>query len=256
MAGQRTRLDRFISARLTINRRDVKLMLAQNRIRVDGELATCVQQAIDAFSLVQVDGQVLQDNQARYLMLHKPIGVVSATKDDQHRTILDLLPEDQRAGLHMVGRLDRYTSGLMLLTNDGRWSRYLTAPESKVSKTYHVTLQNPLNKDYISAFQQGMHFAYEGIITRPAQLQILSEFEALVTLQEGKYHQIKRMFGRFRNPVVKLHRQSIGNLALDPALAPGESRALSQQELKHISIAHPRCEITSEQPSRPIQPTR
>ncbi len=235
MAGQRMRLDRYLSVRLNINRRDVKPMLAQNRIRVDGDVAKDVCQLVDEFSLVQVDEQIFGGKTPKYFMLHKPVGVVSATKDAQHPTILDLMPSEEREGLHMVGRLDRYTSGLMLLTNDGRWSTLLASPESKVPKTYHVTLGNPLSEDYIAAFQEGMYFAYEDITTRPAQLQILSDYEALVTLQEGKYHQIKRMFGRFRNPVVKLHRQSIGNLSLDPQLAPGQSRTLSEEEVQNIA---------------------
>lgn len=229
------RLDRFISAQFNINRRDVKLMLAQNRIWVDNLAANDVRQLVDEFSHIRVDDQVIQAKTPRYLMLHKPVGVVSATKDEQHPTILDLIPPDEREGLHMVGRLDRYTSGLMLLTNDGRWSTLLASPESKVPKTYHVTLGNPLSADYIDAFEEGMYFAYENITTRPAQLQILSDYEALVTLHEGKYHQIKRMFGRFRNPVVKLHRQSVGNLSLDPQLTPGQSRTLSKEEVQNIT---------------------
>ncbi|BFM15492.1 16S rRNA pseudouridine(516) synthase [Maricurvus nonylphenolicus] len=226
MKVSRTRLDRFISSHTGVNRRDVRLMLARGRISVDGELAGCIQQPIHEFTHVTLDGDVLQARKPTYLMLNKPVGVVSATRDDKHTTVIDLLDHPARDSLHIVGRLDFNTTGLMLLTNDGRWSRALTQPESKVPKCYRVTLANPLTEDYIAAFAEGMYFPFEGLTTRPATLRILSDHVAEVVLQEGRYHQIKRMFGRFRNPVVALHRLSIGDLELDSNLAPGEYREL------------------------------
>ena len=239
MPAKRTRLDRFISARLIINRRHVKLMMAQNRIWVEGKVATDVQQLVDEFTDIKVDGQTLSNKQPTYIMLHKPIGVVSATKDDKHKTVIDLLSRPDANEFHIVGRLDLNTSGLVLLTNDGLWSRRLTSPESKVEKRYLVTLKNPLTEAYAPAFAKGMYFAFENITTQPAQIKILSEFEAEVILVEGKYHQIKRMFGRFQNQVIKLHRHSIGTLYLDPALQPGESRALTQKELQSTLKTEP-----------------
>ncbi|NRA24517.1 MAG: pseudouridine synthase, partial [Oleispira sp.] len=135
---------------------------------------------------------------------------------------------------HIVGRLDLNSSGLLLLTNDSRWSRKLMAPEEKVRKVYRVTLENDLSEDYISAFSEGMYFSFENITTQPAQLTIVSNKIAEVVLMEGKYHQIKRMFGRFRNPVLALHRQSVGNLILDQGLMPGESRPLTLTEVNSI----------------------
>ena len=164
-------------------------------------------------------------------MLHKPIGIVCATKDSKHTTVIELLDRADKADFHIVGRLDLNTSGLVLLTNDGLWSRQLTSPNSDVEKCYHVTLQQPLTEAYSPAFAQGMYFAYEDITTRPATIKILSEFEAEVRLVEGKYHQIKRMFGRFQNKVVKLHRFAIGQIVLDPTLMPGQSRLLTKAEI-------------------------
>ena len=232
--SKRTRLDRFLSRQLGMNRRDVKPLLAQKRILVDGRVATDVDQQLDEFSHVVLDEKIIQDNQPRYLMLHKPVGVVSANKDDQHQTVIDLLDEGDHSDLHIVGRLDLNTSGLLLLTNDSRWSSRLTEPDKKVPKVYRVTLENPINEEYIQAFAQGMYFSYEDITTKPAQLEIISEFVARVSLIEGRYHQIKRMFGRFRNPVVGLHRLSIGNLKLDESLLPGQSRELSSAEVNDI----------------------
>jgi 16S rRNA pseudouridine516 synthase len=231
MSISRSRLDRFISEKCQINRKKVRLLLAQKRVMVDGIIASETSQAIDKFSVISLDDQILQKNTPLYIMLHKPVGVVCATKDDKHTTVIDLLNNSfsstEKASLHIVGRLDLNTSGLVLLTNDSRWSGLLTSPNSKVPKHYLVTLQNPLNDEYIKAFSKGMYFAYENILTKPATLKIVSPFQAEVTLIEGRYHQIKRMFGRFDNPVIALHRTSIGSYFLDRNLNVGESKLIS-----------------------------
>ncbi|MDO8273729.1 MAG: 16S rRNA pseudouridine(516) synthase [Gammaproteobacteria bacterium] len=234
MASGSQRLDRFLSRTLGINRREVKPLLAQGRILVDNRSVSAADHLIDEFSHITFDARVLQAKLPIYLMLHKPVGFLSATTDPQHTTVIDLLHRADKNDLHIVGRLDRGSSGLLLLTNDGRWSRALMAPEHDVPKVYLVTLQNPLTPDYEKAFAEGMYFDYEDITTRPVRLEILEERLARVTLVEGRYHQIKRMFGRFRNPVLALHRTAIGNLQLDPALAPGQSRELTAAELKGL----------------------
>lgn len=228
------RIDRYISKQLKINRRDIKLMLAQGRIVINGETVREVTTIVKEFDHVVCDGKTLQDKHPIYLMLHKPVGVVSATKDEQHQTVLSLLTgysDSELKSLHIVGRLDLNTSGLLLLTNDSYWSRKLMSPEEEVSKTYQVTLENDLTQDYIAAFAEGMYFSFEKITTQPAQLTIVDNKVAEVVLTEGKYHQIKRMFGRFRNPVLALHRSSIGNLVLDNDLALGQSRELTSVEV-------------------------
>lgn len=231
MAINRTRLDRFISEKCKVNRKSVRLMLAYKRITVDGVIATDIAQLINTFSVILLDNNIIQKNEPLYIMLHKPVGVVCATKDEQHTTVIDLLDEtlssNEKTSLHIVGRLDLNTSGLVLLTNDSRWSEQLTHPNSKVPKHYLVTLQNPLAEDYISAFDKGMYFSYEGITTKPVKLDILSQYQARVILTEGRYHQIKRMFGRFDNPVIALHRESIGDFVLDESLKVGESKLLN-----------------------------
>ncbi|WNC73301.1 16S rRNA pseudouridine(516) synthase [Thalassotalea psychrophila] len=234
MAISRSRLDKLLSDKLNIKRKDVRLLLAQKRVFVDGSLALDIDLIVDSFSLITVDGDIVQANQAKYVMLHKPVGVVSATKDELHKTVIDLLDVPYKSSLHIAGRLDLNSSGLLLLTNDSRWSERLSKPDSKVAKSYQVTLANKLTEDMIPAFLNGMYFEFENITTKPAKLEVLSDYVAKVELVEGKYHQIKRMFGRFRNPVVKLHRQSIGNLQLDVTLKPGESRELHPVEVQSI----------------------
>lgn len=234
------RIDRFISKHLGINRRDIKLMLAQGRIVINNAVVREVSTIVEEFDHVVLDGELLKNKQPVYIMMNKPVGIVSATKDKLHKTVIDLLSEkltysdNIQQELHIVGRLDLNTSGLLLLTNDSRWSRKLMAPEEKVNKIYQATLQNDLTEDYISAFAEGMYFSFEGITTQPAQLTILSKKVAEVTLMEGKYHQVKRMFGRFRNPVLALHRSSVGNLILDANLLEGESRELTSEEVSEI----------------------
>jgi len=230
MSIKHQRLDRFISEQCQIKRKDVRLLIAQKRIQVDGNIANSIDLIIHKFSIIKLDDQTLQKNNPLYVMLHKPIGVVCATKDDKHKTVIDLLDnlltEKQANSLHIVGRLDLNTSGLVLLTNDSRWSEQLTSPETKVEKCYNVTLKNPLSDEYIVAFAQGMYFPFENITTKPVKLTITSATQAEVILTEGRYHQIKRMFGRFQNPVVALHRTSIGCYNLDKKLKAGESKMI------------------------------
>lgn len=234
MQSKRTRLDRLISTYLRINRGDVRHMLAQGRVQVNGCIARDVQQLIDEFDQVILDGEVLQNKTPYYVMMNKPACVVSATKDEKHKTVIDLLDKPYRDSLHIVGRLDFNSTGLLLLTNDGRWSKRLTMPGKNVSKVYHVTVEKTLTEEYSTAFEKGMYFPFEDITTRPATLKIISDYVAEVSLVEGRYHQIKRMFGRFQNEVLELHRVAIGNLALDVSLAPEQSRELTAEEVRDI----------------------
>jgi 16S rRNA pseudouridine516 synthase len=149
--------------------------------------------------------------------------------------VIDLLEAPWKDELHIVGRLDLRSTGLMLLTNDGQWSRALSLPESKLPKRYRVTVEQPLAQDHVEAFRRGFHFAYEDIRTRPAGLRILGEFEAEVSLVEGRYHQIRRMFGHLGIRVTGIHRFAVGALTLDADLTPGRSRELTTTELESLA---------------------
>ena len=230
-----TRLDRYLSKRLGIKRKDVRLLLAQGRVNIDGERARDVGRIISVFDRISVDGNVTQNRPRRYVMLNKPAGVVSATIDRRHTTVIDVLAPDDGAELHIVGRLDFNSTGLVLLTNDGRWSQRISQPGRKLLKRYRVMVESPLTPEYVRQFQQGMYFAYEGITTRPAQLTILSDYAAEVGLVEGRYHQLKRMFGRFNNKVLSIHRVAVGPLHLDEHLLVGQSRNLTAAELAVIA---------------------
>lgn len=148
--------------------------------------------------------------------------------------MLDLLDEPDKHELHIGGRLDLTTTGLLIITNDGLWSRRLTEPRSRLGKIYRVTTEQPITHEYAEAFAQGLYFAYENLTTLPAELEILDNHCALLTLHEGRYHQVKRMFGHFQNKVIGLHRERMGSLVLDPALAPGQYRALNSAEIAQV----------------------
>lgn len=246
MAAKRTRLDRFIAQRHSASKADARLWIAQSKIRVDGAFAVSVQQLVDEFSCIEIDGQPLQSHQPLYMMLNKPVGFLSATKDLQHPVVTDLIIHNPRenltqnltqnpTGLHLVGRLDLHSSGLTLLTNDGLWSQNLIAPQNKVPKVYEVVLQNPIDEKTIQGFAKGIYFAYEQSVTRPALLEKRSAYVARVTLWDGRFHQIKRMFKAFGNRVMALHRTQIGQVKLDENLLPGQWRYLTAHEVSNIS---------------------
>jgi 16S rRNA pseudouridine516 synthase len=225
-----------LSAEKGISRKDLRPILAQGRVTIDGVPATHMNQLVQQFTHITLDEQVLRAETPIYLMMNKPAGVVSATKDDKHQTVIDLIEHRDREKLHIVGRLDYSSTGLILLTNDGRWSRALTKPDHEVAKRYRVKLENPVTREMVAAFEQGMHFPFENITTRPAKLTIVSQHIAEVSLVEGRYHQIKRMFGRYQNAVLALDRIAIGALLLDPALRPAQSRTLTTVESKDIFL--------------------
>ncbi|MDH1306233.1 pseudouridine synthase [Pseudomonas fulva] len=229
------RLDRFLANLPTCNRQHARLMLAQRRVRVDGQVTSDPLTEVRAFSRVELDDEVLQaGHPPRYLMLHKPAGCVSATHDPQHPTVMDLLPDALAQGLHIAGRLDFNTTGLMILTNDGQWSRRLTQPTTKLPKHYLVETQDEIGEHYVVRFQEGFHFAFENLTTQPADLQILGPRLARLAIVEGRYHQVKRMFGFYDNKVVKLHRERMGAIALDLDLPPGAYRELTREEIAAV----------------------
>ncbi|MGE8361407.1 pseudouridine synthase [Pseudomonas sp.] len=229
------RLDRFLSNFPRFNRQDSRLLVSAGRVRVDGEIVREGRHEVRSFQRVELDDELLQaGHSAQYWMLHKPVGVVSATEHDEHRTVLDLLDVPDKGDLHLAGRLDLNTSGLLLITNDGQWSRRITQPQQRKPKVYLVTTEQPITDEYAEVFARGLYFAFEDLTTLPAQLQLLGSHSARLTLFEGRYHQVKRMFGHFRNRVIALHRESMGEIVLDPSLQPGEYRALTADEIASV----------------------
>jgi len=230
------RLDRFISKNTEYGNQEIRQLIACGRVQVDSKVVTSPRVDVTSFTHVVVDSKILQATKPYYFMLHKPKGCVSATKDEKHKTVIDLFNETFKDQLHISGRLDFNTSGLMLLTNDGVWSRSISQPNSNIPKTYLVETEDPITAEYQTTFNQGIYFSYEDITTQPADLEIFTERTARLTIYEGKYHQVKRMFGYFNNKVVGLHRECIGSLALDEQLRAGEYRELTHDELTAFNV--------------------
>jgi len=229
------RVDRFLSNLPCFNRQQVRLLLVEKRVRIDGEITRDPHAEVREFSRVEVDDQELQAGKpVRHFMLHKPAGCVSATRDPQHPTVLDLIHEPDKDDLHIAGRLDFNTTGLMLITNDGSWSRRLTQPQTKLPKVYYVETEQTIGPEYALKFSEGLYFAFEDLTTQPAGLELLGPKSARLSIVEGRYHQVKRMFGHFDNKVLRLHRERMGPLVLDEALKPGEYRPLSDKEIEMI----------------------
>ena len=228
------KLSRFLYHHTSHGKNDVRRILAAGRVTVDGKVERDSQSDIYDFTQVTLDDRVLRDTSAVYLMLNKPAGYLSATVDDEHPTVMELI--DAPETLHIAGRLDRASTGLLILTNDGKWSRRLTEPKEGVPKVYEVTTAEPISTETAMLFQQGIYFAYEDLTTQPAELQILSAQRAQITIYEGRYHQIKRMFHAVDNRITSLHRLRMGAIQLDGSLAPGQYRNLTQQEIESVAL--------------------
>ncbi len=214
------RLDKILANTGRWSRKEARELIRAGRVSVDGVTARAPEDKADPAAVFTVDGERISGEKQVYLMLHKPAGLVSATEDPRQPTVLELLPEHlRRVGLFPAGRLDKDTEGLLLLTNDGPLAHRLLSPRHHVDKTYFVA---------------GMTLA-DGLACLPAGLELLDTPDAaIVTLREGKYHQIKRMLAQRGKPVVYLKRLTMGPLSLDPALEKGEWRPLTAEELAAI----------------------
>lgn len=230
------KLDRLLAKHDAMGRNRARQAVVDRRVKIDGETATRIDLEVDRFMLVELDEKVIREpKRLLHIMVHKPVGVVSATSDAEHRTVIDLIDDPDRGSLHLAGRLDRNTSGLVLLTNDGRWSKALMNPAHKVPKVYLVETRDPIRPEAVAAFAEGFYFHTEDLTTLPADLEILDERKARLTLHEGRYHQIKRMFHRIGNRVTTLHRVSVGGITLPDDLQPGGWRFLTNVELGALS---------------------
>lgn len=228
------RIDKIIASQGKYSRSDVKDLIAKRRVTVDGVVIKSSSVKADAAqSKIAIDGVELTVEKYVYLMLNKPKGYVSATEDKEHATVLELLPEEYAGrGVFPAGRLDRDTTGLMILTDDGVMAHNILSPKKHVQKVYHVTLDIPVTEEMQKGFAQGV--ALNDGVCKAAGLEITGEYTATVTLKEGRYHQIKRMFGCYGAKVVELHRVAMGDLYLPETLPEGACRALTEAELKQL----------------------
>lgn len=226
-----TRLDRLIWKWRGLGKPRIRAKIEAGEVRVNGTRATSGAMEIGNFDLVEVGSEIVQNRTARYVMLNKPQGVVSATVDAEHPTVVSLVEEDWADELHLAGRLDRFTTGLLIMTNDSRVSEAITEPVRKVGKRYRVGTDGEITAEMIALFEKGMWFAKEEVTTAPAQVELLGSCECLLTIYEGKNHQVKRMFAHFQVKVVTLHREAVGELELGE-LMEGEWRFFDPGELR------------------------
>lgn len=226
------RIDKFICAMTDYSRSDIKRLAKEKAIRVDNHFITDVGFKINPeVSDVYLFDDIIGVLKPRFFMLNKPQGVICATSDSHHKTVLDLLDEPKQSALQIVGRLDKDTTGLVLITDDGQWNHRVTSPNRQSFKHYIVTLSSALDESLIEQFRQGILLNNETKKTRPATLKLIDTHHAGLFIQEGKYHQVKRMFAACGNHVSALHRQAVGDIQLDNNLAVGAYRPLTQNEI-------------------------
>jgi 16S rRNA pseudouridine516 synthase len=229
------RLDRFLVNHAGLSRSQAQRAVRTGMVCVDGQPVRDPSRHLHEGQTVTLSGQPVLARGLRYFMLHKPAGYVSVTEDGMHPTVLDLVHEPRRDALHAAGRLDLDSTGLVLLTDDGAWSHRVTSPRRKCAKRYRVTLAEPLSADAAKRIEAGVLLRGEERPTRPAQLEPISATEVWLTISEGRYHQVKRMFAAIGNHVLALHRDRIGSVELDPALTPGDYRPLTAEEISALA---------------------
>lgn len=228
------RLDKIVSNQTGYSRKEVKDLVKQRRIIVNNETVTKSDIKIDPDKdLIKLDGSIIKVQEYIYLMLNKPQGYISATEDKNLQTVLDLVPNQYlHRELFPAGRLDKDTTGLMLITDDGEFAHNILSPKKHISKTYNVTIDIPMTTEMIEGFKNGVKLI--DAECKSAILEITGEYTGIVTLTEGRYHQIKRMFGCFGAKVTKLERIAMGNFYLPKDLKVGECREFTLEELKKI----------------------
>lgn len=231
------RLDKYLADMGKGTRSEVKKAIGKGLVRVNNEIVKKPETKLDTDSdHVLFDGVLVGYAQYEYYMLNKPAGVISATEDKREKTVIDLITEKKRKDLFPVGRLDRDTEGLLLISNDGELAHRLLSPSKHVDKVYYAKIDVKVTIEDVEAFQQGVDIGEEKL-TRPAKLRILksgTQSEIELTICEGKFHQVKRMFQAVGKEVVYLKRLQMGTLILDESLKPGEYRELTEQEIADL----------------------
>lgn len=226
------RLDKVLAGTGRWSRREVKLLVRQGLVRLNGAAAVSAEEKCDPeTAVITVNGETVVLRRFTYVLLHKPGGVLTATEDRRQETVMELLPQElRRVGLAPVGRLDKDTEGLLLLTNDGELTHRLLSPKYHVDKRYFARVDGHLTAAYAEAFAKGMTLG-DGLKCLPARLEILPDNGCIVTVREGKFHQVKRMLASCGAPVVYLKRLSMGPLVLGDELGRGEHRMLREEEV-------------------------
>ena len=227
------RIDKFICKSTELTRTEAKKVLKSGEVRVNGEIVKNAATQVHENNTIEIDGQILTARTSRYIMLHKPLDTICSNVDEGYPSILNYIEVDKAFDLHIAGRLDADTTGLVIVTDDGRWSHNIISPNKECSKTYRVWLRNIVNESAIDKFKIGVQLQGETGLTKPGILEIIDDKEVLLTITEGKYHQVKRMFAAIGNKVVGLHREQIGCVKLAD-LPLSEWRYLTEDEVNYF----------------------
>ena len=232
------RLDKILASQGTLSRRDVKEIMKKGRVSVNGTVVKDSSIKVDIYKdEVCLDGEKIALKKHIYIMMNKPQGVVSASEGEKEETVVDLVPNEfYRKGLFPAGRLDKDTTGFVLITDDGDFAHKILSPKNHIFKTYLARLDHELSKSDIRMLENGITLG-DGTILKEAKVEIVEQSDTplvKIMICEGKYHQVKRMFAAAGNRVVALHRSKMGELELDSALNPGECREITPEELQKI----------------------
>lgn len=228
------RLDKYIADVSELTRSQVKKAIKNGDVRVNDTVASTPTLKVTEDDTVYLYDEELRSPEPRYFMLNKPQGYVCAAKDRQHMTVMELIEEPNKERLHIAGRLDIDTTGLVLISDDGKWTHRVTSPAHHCKKTYYVETRDPLPDHLEESFEKGIWLAKEKIRTKPAKVERVHEQALYLTITEGKFHQVKRMFHAVDNEVELLHRQQVAGIVLDNDLEEGEYRELTTDEIHSL----------------------
>lgn len=234
------RLDKFVCKSTVLSKQQALQVITNSEVLVNGLVATEPAFQVHENNTISLNGEILTARPFRYLLMHKPANTICSNIDEHYPSALNLLDIENTSELHIAGRLDADTTGLILITDDGRWTYNITLPNNGCKKVYRVGLSRDINEDVKHRFKQGVQLQGEVQLTLPALLEVITPREVLLTLTEGKFHQVKRMFAAVGNRVVSLHREQIGQVKLD--MPEAKWRYLTAQEVQSFS-----CSINDEE---------
>ncbi len=227
------RLDKFVCKSTELSKSEAIKCISLGKLSVNDQIITNEATQVHENNVIRLNGVKLKARDFRYILMHKPAGTICSNIDEVYPSLFNYLDVDKATELHIAGRLDVDTTGLVLITDNGRWSFNITLPSKKCRKVYRVNLSKELKDDVASQFMQGVQLQGEPQLTLPATLAVISPKEVLLTITEGKFHQVKRMFAAVGNRVVSLHREQIGDISLDVEV--GQWRYLTSDEIQLFS---------------------
>lgn len=245
------RLDKFICKSTSLTKAEAVTQIESGAVSVNSEVITNNTQQVHENNAITLAGQTLIPRASRYIMFHKPLNTICSNVNEVYPSILNFIDVDRAADLHIAGRLDADTTGLVFITDDGRWTHTITSPKNQCEKVYRVGLRDPITEDAVVKLTTGVQLQGESRLTLPAQLEIVDSKEVLLTIVEGRFHQVKRMFAAIGNKVHSLHRERIGAVRLD--IDVESWRYLSADEIISFMVtdaAGKHCSDTNAKPNQ------